>query len=96
MAVGALRALQEMGVSIPDDINIIGFDELPWALELHPYLSLVRQPAYRIGQEAARLLIACIRKEEPIKHVILDAELVARDQRPPAKARKTSASSPAN
>lgn len=88
MAVGALRALQEMGVSIPDDINIIGFDELPWALELHPHLSLVRQPAYRIGQEAARLLIACIRKEGPVKHVILDAELVARDRRLPAKARK--------
>ena len=41
-----------------------------------------------LTQEAARLLIACIRKEEPVKHIILDAELVARDQRPPAKARK--------
>ncbi len=79
MAVGALRALQEAGVGIPDDMNVIGFDELPWSLELHPHLSLVRQPAYRIGQEAARLLIGCIRKENPSQHIILEAELVVRD-----------------
>jgi DNA-binding LacI/PurR family transcriptional regulator len=37
-------------------LKVIGFDELPWALELHPHLSPLRQPAYRIGREAARLL----------------------------------------
>jgi LacI family transcriptional regulator len=42
MPVGVLRALQEAGVEIPEEINVIGFDELPWALELHPHLSLVR------------------------------------------------------
>lgn len=90
MAVGALRALQEAGVGIPDDMNVIGFDELPWALELHPCLSLVRQPAYRIGQEAARVLIACIRKEEVARHIVLDAELVARDRpRRPARRLKS-------
>lgn len=80
MAVGTLRALQEAGVSIPDDMNVIGFDELPWALELHPHLSLVRQPAYRIGLEAARLLIGCIRGEKPVQHILLEAELVDRDK----------------
>jgi LacI family transcriptional regulator len=88
MAVGSLRALQEAGVAIPDDMNVIGFDELPWALELHPYLSLVRQPAYRIGQEAARLLIGCIRKENTAQHIVLDAELVTRDGQPSRQPRK--------
>jgi LacI family transcriptional regulator len=83
MAVGALRALQERGVTIPDEVNVIGFDELPWALELHPHLSLVRQPAYRIGREAARLLIDCVVGREHSPHVILEAELVERDVRTP-------------
>lgn len=84
MAVGMLRALQEAGVSIPDEMNVIGFDELPWALELHPHLSLVRQPAYRIGQEAARLLVDCLRGEKPALHIVLEAELVERDGVRPA------------
>ncbi len=83
MAVGALRALQERGVTIPDEVNVIGFDELPWALQLHPHLSLVRQPAYRIGREAARLLIDCVVGREHSPHVILEAELVERDVRTP-------------
>ncbi len=89
MAVGTLRALQEAALAIPQDIKVIGFDELPWALELHPHLSLVRQPAYRIGQEAARLLIGCIRKEKTAQHIVLDAELVTRDGPPTGPSRKT-------
>ncbi len=79
MAVGALRALQERGVAIPEEMNVIGFDELPWNLELHPHLSLVRQPAYRIGREAARLLIDIVGGKKPSRRVVLEAELVERD-----------------
>jgi LacI family transcriptional regulator len=60
-------------------MKVIGFDELPWALELHPHMSLVRQPAYRIGQEAARLLIDCANHRKPSRHIVLEAELVERD-----------------
>jgi LacI family transcriptional regulator len=79
MVVGALRALHERGVAIPDEMHVIGFDELPWNLELHPHLSLVRQPAYRIGREAARLLIDFVLGKKPSRHVVLEAELVERD-----------------
>jgi LacI family transcriptional regulator len=79
MPVGALRALQEQGVVIPEEMKVIGFDDLPWALELHPHLSLVRQPAYRIGREAARLLIDCINKKKSPRHIVLPAELIDRD-----------------
>jgi LacI family transcriptional regulator len=80
MAVGALRALQERGVAIPKQMNVIGFDELPWALELHPHMSLVRQPAYRIGQEAARVLIDCTNEKTSSRHIVLEAELLERDE----------------
>jgi DNA-binding LacI/PurR family transcriptional regulator len=79
MAVGVLRALQEQAVAIPDQMKVIGFDELPWALELHPHMSLVRQPAYRIGQEAARVLIDCANGKKSTRHIVLEAELVERD-----------------
>jgi LacI family transcriptional regulator len=79
MAVGALRALQEQRIDIPREMNVIGFDELPWALELHPHLSLVRQPAYRIGQEAARLLIDYVGGARPSRHIVMEAELMERD-----------------
>jgi LacI family transcriptional regulator len=85
MAVRALPALQERGVTISDEVNVIGFDELPWALQLHPHLSLVRQPAYRIGREAARLLIDCVIGREHSSPIILEAELVERDVRSPQR-----------
>ena len=79
MAVGVLRALQEQAVAIPHQMKVIGFDELPWALELHPHMSLVRQPAYRIGQEAARVLIDCANDKKSARHIVLEAELLERD-----------------
>jgi DNA-binding LacI/PurR family transcriptional regulator len=79
MAVGVLRALQEQAVAIPNQMNVIGFDELPWSLELHPHMSLVRQPAYSIGQEAARVLIDCANEKKSSRHIVLEAELVERD-----------------
>jgi LacI family transcriptional regulator, galactose operon repressor len=76
MVVGVLRALQARGVRIPEDVNVVGFDELPWSLELHPGLSRVRQPAQEIGRQAARLLIDHLAHRSPLQHVVLEAELV--------------------
>jgi LacI family transcriptional regulator len=76
MVVGVLRALQTRGARIPEDINVVGFDELPWSLELHPGLSRVRQPAYDIGRQAARLLIEQLLHHDRRQHIVLEAELV--------------------
>lgn len=76
MVVGAVRALQTRGVRIPEDVNVVGFDELPWSLELHPGLSRVRQPAHEIGRQAARLLIERLTHHGRPHHVVLEAELV--------------------
>ena len=57
MAVGAIEAIHRRGLKIPGDVAIIGFDDLPWAEALDPPLTVVRQPAYEVGQAAAELLI---------------------------------------
>jgi LacI family transcriptional regulator/LacI family repressor for deo operon, udp, cdd, tsx, nupC, and nupG len=57
MTVGALAAIHQRGLSVPRDVAIIGFDDLPWAEALDPPLSVVRQPAYDVGRQAMELLL---------------------------------------
>lgn len=57
MTVGALAALHQRGTRVPDDVAIVGFDDLPWAEALDPPLTLVRQPAYEVGVQAMELLL---------------------------------------
>ncbi len=57
MTVGAIEAIHKQGLRIPQDVAIIGFDDLPWAEALDPPLTVVRQPAYEVGRAAAELLL---------------------------------------
>lgn len=61
MAEGALRAAQELGVQVPQQLSVIGFDDSPLAQETVPRLSTVAQDPYPIGQRVVRLLLARIR-----------------------------------
>lgn len=56
MTVGALEALVDAGVEIPDDMLLVGFDDIPWARLTRPRLTTVNQPTYDMGREAGRLL----------------------------------------
>ncbi|MHB1710839.1 MAG: LacI family DNA-binding transcriptional regulator [Acidimicrobiales bacterium] len=58
MTIGALRALREAGVPVPEEIGMVGFDDAPWAPLLHPPLTAVAQPIYDLGSETARLLLS--------------------------------------
>jgi DNA-binding LacI/PurR family transcriptional regulator len=60
MAVGALQALNEAGKRVPDDIAIIGFDDLPTAISVTPQLTTVRQPIQEKGARATTLLLDLI------------------------------------
>ncbi|NUQ38109.1 MAG: LacI family DNA-binding transcriptional regulator [Caldilineales bacterium] len=60
MAIGAIQQLQKMGVRVPEDISVIGFDDIPAAAMFEPALSTVRQPALAMGQAAAEMLFALI------------------------------------
>ncbi len=60
MTIGALRALHEANVAVPDEIAIIGFDDMSWSSLLRPPLTAVAQPTYELGAETAKLLLSRI------------------------------------
>mgnify|MGYP001385012169 FL=1 len=57
LTIGALRAIHEVGLGIPDDVALAGFDEMDWMFLVKPALTVVMQPAYEMGQRAAELLL---------------------------------------
>jgi LacI family transcriptional regulator len=79
MANGALRALLEAGVRVPQDISLVGFDDIPFASRTFPPLTTVRQPIQRIGSLAAETLIEVIEhpQDQP-RQVILPTDLIVR------------------
>ncbi|HEY3061312.1 MAG TPA: LacI family DNA-binding transcriptional regulator [Chloroflexota bacterium] len=79
MAVGALRALHDRGLRVPEDIALIGYDDLPLAAYTSPPLTSVHQPISEMGAHAVRVLIEQIRGQSPATSVRLPARLVVRD-----------------
>ena len=81
MALGALRLLHEVGISVPQQIAVVGFDDLPFASRSQPPLTTVRQPIFETGRQAAESLIACLMSQNPFicQQVILPTELVIRE-----------------
>jgi LacI family transcriptional regulator len=88
MALGALAAIQEIGLACPDEVSLLGFDDFYWATLLRPRLTVVRQPAREIGMIAARLLIDHIEGRVSVPTpAVLKTQLIVRDSCcPPRKA----------
>ncbi len=79
LAVGCYAALDEVGLQCPDDISVIGFNDMPFIDRLRPPLTTVRFPHYQLGTEAAQLLLERIgEREAPVKILYLAPELVVR------------------
>lgn len=76
LALGALRAAQTLGLSVPKDLSIVGFDDIPLASAIQPRLTTVRQPLVKKGEVAARFLLENV--GQPISQV-LPTELVIRE-----------------
>ncbi len=79
MAVGALRAIQQTGLTVPDEIALAGFDDMPFAEHLSPPLTTVYQPVHETGMRAAETLFDLLADPEsgPI-HVTMPTEIVIR------------------
>ena len=60
MTIGALQAIDQAALRIPDDIAIVSFDDMSWSTLLRPPLTAIAQPAYDVGVESARLLLSRI------------------------------------
>ncbi len=79
MAVGAMKAIREAGLRIPDDVAIVGFDDLPIASAVEPPLTTVRQPIERMGAMAAEMLIGLVEGTlTGPQHIILPTQLIVR------------------
>lgn len=79
MAIGALRAIEEAGLRVPQDIAVVGFDDIPIASRTNPPLTTMAQPTQHCGAVAADLLIDMIENPTPApQHVILTTDLIVR------------------
>ncbi|MFB6612618.1 LacI family DNA-binding transcriptional regulator [Streptomyces sp. NPDC085524] len=81
MAIGALRTLRERGLRVPEDVAVIGFDDLASARHTSPPLTTVHQPVRALGQEMARMLIRAIEGHRP-SPLILPTRLTVRESAP--------------
>jgi LacI family transcriptional regulator len=88
LAVGCYGAFDELGLRCPQDVSIIGFNDMPFVDRLRPPLSSVRFPHYQLGTEAAQLLLERIEGGDgPVKILYLAPELVARGSTVPSAPR---------
>ena len=80
MAIGAMRAIHDAGLKVPDDVAMVGFDDLPLVTPSNPSLTTIRQPVYSFGIKAVEILIDLIDNGlKPTRRVIMDTELIIRD-----------------
>jgi len=86
MAIGALKEIQETGLKVPEDISVVGFDDIPLASLVNPALTTIAQPIYEMGREAMSLLVKNIEKKDLTKSkIILDTKLIVRESTAPLK-----------
>jgi LacI family transcriptional regulator len=79
MAIGALRAIHDAGLRVPDDLALVGFDDTPLAARADPPLTVIRQPARQLGQIAVEILLESIDDPEAAPQcIVLPTELVVR------------------
>lgn len=84
MAVGALQAARDLGIRVPEDLSIIGFDDIPLCRYITPTLTTMRVPVTEMGEEAAHLLLAIMEgAEDGGGSRVLPTQLVVRDSTAP-------------
>ncbi|GGG83152.1 LacI family DNA-binding transcriptional regulator [Paenibacillus radicis (ex Gao et al. 2016)] len=79
MALGALQGVKEMGKKVPDDISIIGFDNIDLTAYCTPALSTVHQYKYELGTAAAQVLIDLLEGKDVSHHVMLATDVIQRE-----------------
>jgi LacI family transcriptional regulator len=85
MALGAMRAIREANLRIPQDIALAGYDDMPFAARVDPPLTTVRQPVHRAGFVAAETLIDLVAHPgSPPRHIVLPTELIIRASTDPS------------
>lgn len=79
LTIGALQGLMAAGLRVPEDVSLVGFDDLPPAMVAQPFLTVVSQPAYDMGRLAVDLLLHVLKDPAtPSREVLLPTELIIR------------------
>ena len=85
LAIGALRAIKDLGLNVPEDISLVGYDDIPLAKFLEPRLTSASKNGEKMGQEAMRLLLARLgNRERPRQEIRIPARLILRESTGPA------------
>lgn len=87
IAIGALRAARQLAIAVPQDLSVVGFDDIPWASIVTPALTTVNQPVAEMAAAALTLLLDRLAEpHRPIRHYKVGVRLVQRDSvgRPPS------------
>ncbi|MGA3263997.1 MAG: LacI family DNA-binding transcriptional regulator [Terracidiphilus sp.] len=88
-AIGAIRALKDVGLFVPGDVSVVGFDDIQSAAYSTPYLTTVRQPLMEMGRRGAQVLLERIanREKEYPAEIVMAPELVIRESTGPVAAK---------
>ncbi len=78
MALGALEGARELGLRVPKDLSVVGFDNIEMARMSSPPLTTLDQPRYELGQTAAKILTSACNGDTPPSRVLLKANLIVR------------------
>ncbi|MEN6535237.1 MAG: LacI family DNA-binding transcriptional regulator [Bryobacteraceae bacterium] len=78
-AIGALKAIRAHGLKVPDDISLVGFDDLPLAQYVEPPLTTVRQPKHEMGRLAMQVLLKLMAGSDAEQNIRVAGELVLRE-----------------
>ena len=89
-AIGSIHAFQEAGLRVPEDVSVVGFDDIRIAVHNNPTLTTVRQPLEKMGETAARTLLERLEDHRPwMPKIVIEPELVVRDSTGPAPPERT-------
>jgi LacI family transcriptional regulator len=80
ISIGIFKALRDASLSVPEDMSVVGFDDLPASLLINPFLTVAAQPAYQMGCQATELLLKRIAGQLPeaSQEIVLPTELILR------------------
>lgn len=80
IAIGLLKAVRDADLEVPEDLAVAGFDDLPTAMVVEPFLTVAAQPAYEMGRQAAELLFSRLSGENsaPPQEILLPLDLILR------------------
>jgi LacI family transcriptional regulator len=88
VALGAIGALRDAGLRVPDDVSIVGFDDIALSAYFDPPLTTVRLPAFELGQAAGRALLDRIAERPIPERTLLPTELIVRASTGPGAGRR--------